>query len=186
MQRFAFVPLFAALAACTQVAVASSRAGPEFWTTPAIQGYGRIHDLPDAAYRPDRSRTYKIVFTLTRGAASPDSVNPGLERVARSVNLYAVAGVPLSHLKFVAVAAGEATVLALDDAHYRAKFNTGNPNLALIALLRAAGVDIAVCGQAIAESKLDYTWVDKSVTLAQSALTTVTTLEQQGYALVPL
>jgi intracellular sulfur oxidation DsrE/DsrF family protein len=56
----------------------------------------------------------------------------------------------------------------------------------LIALLRKAGVDVAVCGQAVAEHHFDYAWVDQSVTTALSGLTTVTTLEQSGYALMPL
>lgn len=161
-------------------------AAPGFWVTPAIAGFGRIHELPTAAYRPDAAKTYRVVFALTRGAKEPGEVNPALDRVARAVNLYVASGVPLAHLKFVAVAYGEATPLALDDAHYRAKFGTANPNLPLIALLRKAGVDVAVCGQAVAEHHFDYEWVDKSVTIALSALTTVTSLEHAGYVLMPL
>ncbi|MGH8210773.1 MAG: DsrE family protein, partial [Steroidobacteraceae bacterium] len=77
-----------------------------FWTTPAIAGYGKIHPLPEAAYKPDRSRSYRIVFALTTAAKAPGEVNPGLERVARTVNLYAASGVPLRQLKFVAIAYG--------------------------------------------------------------------------------
>jgi intracellular sulfur oxidation DsrE/DsrF family protein len=161
-------------------------AAPGFWVTPAIQGFGKMHELPMAAYKPDRTKTYHVVFALTRGSKEPGEVNPALDRVARTVNLYVASGVPLAHLKFVAVASGEATPLALDDAHYRAKFGTANPNLPLIALLRKAGIDVAVCGQAVAEHHFEYEWVDKSVTTALSALTTVTTLEQAGYVLVPL
>jgi intracellular sulfur oxidation DsrE/DsrF family protein len=159
---------------------------PGFWTTPTIQGFGRIHELPMAAYRPDRRITYKIVFALTKAVKDAGEVNPALDRVARTVNLYVASGVPLSQLKIVAVAYGEATPLALDDAHYRTKFGVSNPNLPLIALLRKAGVDIAVCGQALAENHFDYAWVDKSVTTALSGITTVTTLEQSGYVLMPL
>ena len=159
---------------------------PGFWTTPTIAGFGKMHELPMAAYKPDARKSYKIVFALTKGSKSPGEVNPALDHVARTVNLYVASGVALSHLKFVAVAYGEATSLALDDAHYRAKFGVANPNLPLILLLKKDGVDIAVCGQAVGEHHFDYTWVDKSVTTALSGLTTVTTLEQDGYALMPL
>lgn len=159
---------------------------PGFWVTPTIQGFGKIHELPAAAYQPDRHVTYKIVFALTRAPKEPGEVNPALDRVARTVNLYVASGVPLSHLKLVAVAYGEATPIALDDVHYRAQYGIANPNLPLIALLRKAGVDIAVCGQAVGEHHYEYTWVDKSVTTALSGLTTVTTLEQSGYVLMPL
>jgi intracellular sulfur oxidation DsrE/DsrF family protein len=174
------------LAVAVLVATAAAAAEPEFWTTPAIAGYGRMHPLPQAAYRPDAGSRYKIVFDLTAAAKNPADVNPALDRVAKTVNLYVASGVPLSHLKFVAVAHGPATALALDDEHYRALFGVANPNLPLIAALRKAGVDVAVCGQAVAELKYDYAWLDKSVTLSLSALTTITTLESAGYVLLPL
>jgi intracellular sulfur oxidation DsrE/DsrF family protein len=60
------------------------------------------------------------------------------------------------------------------------------PNLDLIRKLRNAGVDVAVCGQAVAEHQDQYAWIAPEVTLALSALTTITTLEHRGYVLMPL
>jgi len=159
---------------------------PGFWQTPALEGVGKMHPLPKAAYRPKKGEIYKVVFSLTRGASKPAEINPGLDHVARAVNIYASAGVPLSHLKFVAILYGPATEAALDDEHYREKFGQANPNLALIRTLRKAGVDIAVCGQAVAEHGYHYDWIAPEVTLALSALTTITVLEHQGYALMPM
>jgi DNA-binding transcriptional ArsR family regulator/intracellular sulfur oxidation DsrE/DsrF family protein len=157
-----------------------------FWQNPAIHTAGRMHELPKSAYQPDARATYKVVFGLTAAAAKPDKINPGIERVARTVNLYSSAGVPLSHLHFVAIASGAATAVALDDAHYRAQFGVANPNLPVIAELRKSGVDVAVCGQAVAEHGYPYEAIDPRVTLALSALTTITELQQKGYALMPL
>lgn len=157
-----------------------------FWTTPAIEGFGQIHALPKAAYQPEPAKTYKIIFGMTAGSKEPGQVNPAIERVARTVNLYASAGVPLSHLKFVAVAYGPATSVALNDEQYKSAYGVANPNLPVIAKLRKAGVDVAVCGQAVAEHNYKYEWVDPSVTLALSAITTITTLEHAGYHLMPL
>jgi DNA-binding transcriptional ArsR family regulator/intracellular sulfur oxidation DsrE/DsrF family protein len=177
----------ATLAAVLGLALTSAgaMAAEGFWITPTIEGAGRIHPLPQAHYQPDATASYKVVFSLT-GAGKPDQLNPGLQRLARSVNLYTGAGVPLEHLHFVAVASGAATPLALDDAHYRTTFGHDNPNLPVIAGLRAAGVDVAVCGQAVAEHDYPYEAIDRHVTLALSALTTITELQQQGYALMPL
>lgn len=161
-------------------------AGEGFWQTPAIEGAGEMHPLPHAAYQPDPDATYKVVFTLTRASDDAAKVNPGLQRVARTVNLYVNAGVSLKHLKFVAIASGPATAIALDDAHYKQQFKVDNPNLPVIRELRHAGIDVAVCGQAVAEHHYEYAWVSRDVTLALSALTTVTELEQKGYALMPL
>lgn len=177
-----------ALGAVLGLALASSGAlaADNFWVTPTIHSAGKMHELPQASYKPDAKASYKIVFGLTKAAAKPDEVNPGIERVARTVNLYTWAGVPLKHLHIVAVAAGGATAIALDNAHYRQEFGTDNPNLPVIEELRKAGVDIAVCGQAVAEHKYPYEAIDKRVTLALSALTTITELQQKGYALMPL
>ena len=172
--------------ACATVCAQQNFRDAGFWTTPTIQGYGRIHMSPHAAYQPDKSATYKIVFALTKAPKTPAGVNPSLDRVARTVNLYVAAGVPVAHLKIVAIAYGEATALALNDDAYRARFGTANPNLPLIALLRKAGVDVAVCSQAVAEQELPYDAVDKSVTVALSGLVTITTLEHNGYDLMPM
>jgi accessory colonization factor AcfC len=47
-----------------------------FWTTPTIQGFGKIHELPDTAYKPDRASTYKIAFALTKGSKAPLKAAP--------------------------------------------------------------------------------------------------------------
>jgi intracellular sulfur oxidation DsrE/DsrF family protein len=157
----------------------------DFWQTPALTGVGKMHPLPNAAYQPQKAAIYKIVFSATQAGGKPGEVT-SLDQVARAVNLYASAGVPLDHLKFVAVLHGDATAAALDNAHYRQKFGVDNPNLELIRKLRAAGIDVAVCGQAMAEHHFQYEWIAADVTLALSALTTITVLENEGYALMPL
>lgn len=156
-----------------------------FWQTPTIHGAGKIHPMPQAAYQPDPHATYKVVFSLSHFGAKPTEVSSSLEHVARAVNLYVSAGVPLSHLKFVAIAAGPATPIVLNDTQYRKIYGVANPNLPVIAQLRKAGVDVAVCAQAMAEHHFDYGWQDSHVTLALSGLTTVIDLQQQGYALMP-
>lgn len=177
----------AALVAVASVPAHSAPTDPaNFWSTPTIQGYGNIHYLPNGAFKPQPGHLYKVVFSLTQDAKQPDKVDPALDHVARTVNLYVASGVPLKQLRFVAVAYGAATPIALDDAHYRAAYGVPNPNLPLIAELKKAGVTVAVCGQAVAEHHFQYDWIDPRVTLALSGLTTVTTLQQQGYALMPL
>lgn len=175
-------------AAVVGMAFASTMAmaGDDFWQTPVVTHAGQMHPLPHAAYQPDPDATYKVVFAMTRGSDDPSKVNPALQRVARTVNLYAGAGVPLQHMKFVAIASGPATDMMLDDVHYRKQFGVANPNLAVIRELRKDGIDVAVCGQAVAEHHFEYDWLDKHVTVALSALTTITELQQKGYALMPL
>ena len=168
------------------IAATSIHAADGFWQTPTIHGAGKMHALPQAAYQPNAKATYKVVFNMTMASPKPDEVSPALQRVARTVNLYVNAGVPLSHLHFVAVASGAATAIALDDAAYSKLYHVPNPNLPVIEQLRKAGVDVSVCGQAVAEHEYSYESIDKHVTLSLSALVTVTELQQKGYALMPL
>ena len=161
-------------------------APPDFWQTPALTGVGKMHPLPEAAYQPQKAAIYKIVFSVTKAGGKPGEVSPSLDQVARAVNLYASAGTPLDHLKFVAVLHGAATAAALDNSHYKQQFGVDNPNLEIIRKLGAAGTDVAVCGQAMAEHHFQYEWIAPNVTLALSALTTITVLENEGYALMPL
>lgn len=178
------VVLIAIVAAAVNALPAA--AADEMSSSPAIEGYGKMHPLPRAAYQPDPSAIYKVVFAMTAASKAPEEVNPAIERVARAVNLFVSAGVPVSHLKFVAVAYGQATSVALDDAHYKTAYGVANPNLPVIARLRKAGVDVAVCGQAVLEHKYQYDWIDPSVTLSLSAITTIISLESKGYHLMPL
>lgn len=183
-----FLAPLLALGVLVAAAPAAQAAGQPagFWTTPTIHGYGRIHYLPDSAYRPSADQTYRIVFSVTQNAKSPATVNASLDHVARTVNLYVAAGVPLSHLKFVAVVSDGATPLVMNNVQFRAAYGVDNPNLPLVTELRQAGVDVAVCGQAVAEHDIQYDWINPGITLALSALTTVTTLEHQGYDLLQL
>lgn len=157
-----------------------------FWHNPVIQGAGQVHALPDAAYQPDPDATYKIVFGMTVGSKDPAKVNPAVEHVARLVNLYADAGVPMDHLKIVAVAGGPATIIALDNEHYKDRFGTDNPNLPIISELEKQGVEIAVCGQSAAAMGIKYDWISPDITLTLSAMTTLIELQKQGYALIAL
>ncbi len=158
---------------------------PGFWSTPTIAGYGKIHIPANGIHRPDPREHYKIVLALTQAAKDPATVNGSLDHVARTVNLYVASGVPLSHLKVAAVAYGGATPIVLDNAHYRAAFGDDNPNLALLAALKRAGVEVSVCAQAMGEHGYDFDWIDHNARLSVSGLTTVTVLQHQGYALMP-
>jgi intracellular sulfur oxidation DsrE/DsrF family protein len=159
------------------------------WQNPVIKSAGEMLPLPDAAFQPQKDVTYKALFSLTRGDKDPKdmkNINDGLDHVARAVNVFASAGVPLEHLKFVVIVHGGAVPIVLDNAHYRKQFGTDNPNIALIRQLKTAGVDIAVCGQALAGYKYPHSWVNPDVKVALSALSTIIILQQQGYSLIPM
>lgn len=156
-----------------------------FWQNPVIKGAGSIHPLPNAAFQPDKATTYKALFVIDNAGGDPKRVNYGFKYVALTVNVFASAGVSVNHLKFVVVVRG-AVPIVLSNVQYKKKFHVDNPNLKLIHELEAAGVQVVVCGQAIAGYNYNYNWIDPSVKVALSGLSTIIMLQQKGYALMEL
>ncbi len=184
-------PGLAAFAAAAAIALISLPAGAGAADTPlaahpAILGFGGMKPLPDAAVQPDKSTVYKVVFGVSSASAEPSEMLEGFEHVARAVNIFASAGVPVSNLKFVVVLHGPATFAVLDNEHYRAHYKTDNPNLAVIAALKKAGVEVEVCGQALAGLELEHDWVNKDVVITLSALSDFVIYGQQGYTIIKL
>jgi intracellular sulfur oxidation DsrE/DsrF family protein len=176
----------ALLAVSTATLAAESPSAPGPWQTPALVGVGRVHPLPQAAYQPQQQEVYSVVFSVTNAAETPTESNPALRHIARMVNLYTSAGVPLSHLRFVAVIYDNAIDATLDDEHYRQKYGVDNPNLSLIRTLRNAGIDVAASGQTLVRNQERDEWISPEVTLALSGMTTISNLEHLGYVLMPL
>lgn len=166
--------------------MATGYAAETKWINPAIPDFGASADLPNAAMQPDKNADYKVVFNVTAGATANEKINPSLEKVARAANIFASAGVPLSHLHFIAVVHGPATPSILDNDHYKEKFSVDNPNVKLISELKAAGVKVVVCGQALAGQKFPHEWVNPDVEITLSAISSVIMLEMQGYAMLPM
>ena len=184
MKMRPFLLALAAAAGLASTAAAQQPAG--FWSTPVIKGIGTVHVWPEAVLRPDANTTYKTIADVTKPAPSNDKMNPGLEHIARVVNVFAAAGVPLSHLKMIAVIHGPATPIALSDKEYQARFGHPNPNTALIEELTKAGVQVYVCGNALGEMQYTPAQVNSNIKVALSALSTLVILQNQGYALLSM
>lgn len=174
----------AAMALVLSVATPLATAAPGRWTYPAIDRYGPVRPLPDAAVQPGRDHTYKAVFDVTKPIEAASRADAGLDHVARAVNVFASARVPQSHLRFVAVVHGPATRAVLDNGHYRKLYGRDNPNLPLLRALHKAGVVVEVCGQALADNHFKRAWVAPSVQVTLSALSDLIIYENEGYAFV--
>src|SRR3546814_18846208 len=92
-------------------------------TSPArtIAMHGKAIVLPDAAHQPDPNMRQRAVFSLTVAPASPAATDPGLERVARAVNLLTASGMPKKQLDFVVLLSACSTDSALTAPAYRAR-----------------------------------------------------------------
>lgn len=172
------VPANAAVKSAAQTSVAAP--------TPAVEGFGTFQPVPGAAEQPSTVVKYRLIFNVTKAAASPDKVSPSLERVARFLNTLAHYGIRPQPSDIVAIVHGPATSAVLNDQAYRSRnAGTANPNLKLINALREAGVSIRVCGQALAVQKLPVAEVEKGVQVDVGAIVTIANFQSRGYALIP-
>ena len=150
---------------------------------PRIAGYGDVVILPEAAHQPRKGA--KAVFDL-KADAKPGEVNKGLERVARLLNLYAGTGHSTHDIKITLVLHGDATKSVLLDKAYASRFDAKeNPNLPLIRELKKAGVELFVCGQALATKNYPAGDVTPEATVAVSAMNVLIDKQADGYALIP-
>lgn len=159
----------------------SAHAADMKWTFPVIK-YGHVHPLPHAAVQPNKHHVYKALFDVTSGIKDPSKPDAGLVHVARAVNVFASAGVPVKNLKFVAILHGPSTPAVLNNEEYKKKYGVDNPNLPLIDALRKAGVHVDVCGQALADLGFEHAWVYHKVRIDLSALATTVIYGDMGYA----
>ncbi|WP_244884537.1 DsrE family protein [Sphingobium cupriresistens] len=151
-----------------------------------ISDFGAITPVSGAAERPDRSLRYRVLFSVTKAAGTPDKINPSLEKVARFLNLLDADGVKPVPGDVVVIVHGPATPIVIEDAAYAKKTgNVSNPNRPLIAALTRAGVSVRVCSQALVGNKIDPAVVEKGVEVDVSALTTMAALQLRGWALIP-
>ena len=151
---------------------------------PIIPKHGGALPRPKAVEQP-RAGT-KVVFDAT-AEAKPAEVNKALDRVARLLNLYGVAGLKAQDVKITIVLHGEATKSVLDDAAYKERFQVAhNPNLPLIRELQKAGVEVLVCGQALNYKGFPDSVVSDGIPLAAAALTVVVNKQTDGYSYIPV
>ena len=166
------------------ISVSIVRSADDKLVYPLVAGYGGVVPLPKAAEQPRKGA--KVVFDVTADA-KPADANKGLERAARLLNLYGAAGLKAEDVKVVVVLHGEATKAALTDAAYKTRFGAeANPNLPLIRALKKAGVEVFVCGQALAYKGIKGSEVAGDVPVAVAALTVVVNRQGDGYAYVPV
>ena len=141
--------------------------------------------MPDAA-EPPRAGT-KILLDFVADDTK-DGVVKGLNRAATITNLYALGDEGSGRgLKLAVVIHGAATKAVLSDEAYarHVEGSKTNPNRALIEQLHAAGVELYVCGQALAHAKYATTDVLPEVKVAVSAATAAVNKQLDGYVYVP-
>jgi intracellular sulfur oxidation DsrE/DsrF family protein len=154
-------------------------------TIPSIPGVGDYVAVPNSSFLATPGRSYRVVFDARHGGDKPTEIAPAVMLAASEINTLAAHNVPRSKVRFAIVfhtASSDEAVL--DDAHYKAKYGIANPNLPALARLRAAGVELYVCGQELLADGVPLDAVAKDVTIAEDGLMVLLMLQNDGYALL--
>jgi intracellular sulfur oxidation DsrE/DsrF family protein len=164
----------AALSAVSMPLLAAENKSQAEWIYPVIPGFGGVHPRQDLPVRPDPAKDYRIFVQVVSAGKDPAKVNGALVRLARLVNLMGYAKVPPEHVHIVAVLDREAMLTSMTDQAYRQHLQQDhNPNLPLLHALKAAGVQLMICGQALAEHGIPDAAISPDVTITLSALTDI-------------
>jgi intracellular sulfur oxidation DsrE/DsrF family protein len=151
---------------------------PQF---PIVKGFGGIYEIPDATERPDGTLEYKILVDLTSPSEDNKQISRFVDNVARMMNLHGLAGVSKDRIKVKVIVHGGGVFTLLNDENYKKRFEVDNPNLKVFQALEEAGAEIMVCGQSLIARNLKTADLWPGVTIAHSALTTITTYVPKGY-----
>jgi len=151
---------------------------------PVVKNFGGIFEIPYAEEKPDPALDYKIIVEVVSNTEKYDSINWPLYNVARLLNLHVAGGVPKEKIQVVVVIHGSAAFTVLNNETYKAKYGVENPNLKLYQELQQAGVKMFVCGQSLIARKIDRFKMVPEVRVATSALTTLTTHQLKGFAVL--
>ncbi|SIR22705.1 DsrE family protein [Maribacter ulvicola] len=154
------------------------------WTTPVIDGYGKIKDFKNLATMPDSSKEYNIVFDL-KDDREMEGSNIGYFKIARLINMLGANGITADKVNIVAAIHGGATFTALNDEKYRAKYEKPNPNTEVIKLLKEYGVEFYVCAQATAARGIGAEDLNQHTELGLSAMMVLANYQMDGYIFMP-
>ena len=166
-------------------AVLALPATAQEWTTPIIEGYGKIKYYKNTDLQPQKDMQYKVAFDL-KSDKKKEGVNAGLWKMARLLNLLGAAGVPAENISLVGVVHGPATFMILKDELYHEKMGESNPNVELLRKLTDYGVIFYVCNQAAAGRDIDPIQdMNEYIKESLSALIDFPLLQQKGYTIMP-
>lgn len=153
-------------------------------TGPAVPGFGEFYRIEAPAEVGEAAAGVRAVFDIGVGSTDPGDLNARIDAVARFLNLHLDAGFPSERVDAVLVLHGTAARDALDNEAFVERYGVANPNLALLAALKEAGVGVYLCGQSAAHRGFADDEIAKSVEVVLSAMTVLLQKQAQGYGLI--
>jgi intracellular sulfur oxidation DsrE/DsrF family protein len=154
-------------------------------TGPVIERYGPVYDYPSAEFKLDPAIRYRSVMDISKSPESSTELNRTIESAARFLNMHVRDGIPLENLELVLVLHGAAGKDSLSDSAYTSRYGSPNPNTELLKALHDSGVRIYLCGQTAGFRGFGAEELNPVINLATSAMSVLTRLQIEGWALLP-
>jgi intracellular sulfur oxidation DsrE/DsrF family protein len=152
---------------------------------PIIEDYGPTFPIDDRDVPLNKDYTFRVVFDAGAYPGETDALNSELVSVARYLNMHGRNGVAPENMDIAVVLHGNALKGALTDTAYESRHDTKNPNRDLLHQLDAAGVKFYACGQSMNFRGYEKKELLSPVKVGLSAMTMLTVLQSDGYALLP-
>lgn len=143
---------------------------------------GAFTPVPNPSFTADKTVDYKVLWDVTAAPDKPDAVPAGLARPANFLLIADDNGVDRKRVHLAVILHGGATSAVMTNDAYKTAKGVDNPSIALIKAMTDAGVQVIVCGQALAGAKIARDQVLPFVKVATSATFARATLHAQGYA----
>ena len=154
-------------------------------TGPTVPSFGPVLAPPPGSFNLNPETHYKVSIDVGETAEFPGDQSRKLTSVARFLNMHAQQGIPAENIEFAVIVHGMAANDLLTDKAYQARFNSPNPNTALLNELNDAGVTVYLCSQTAAFRQMAPSEFREDIVMAVSAMTTHVELQQLGYTLIP-
>ena len=149
-----------------------------------IKDYGVTFEVNNPDYKTEVDSEFKVIFDVDKSSEDRSIVNKHLEIAARFLNMHVNAGIKPEHLKVAMTIHADASEDMLNNDIYHQKFGVDNPNIKLINDLSDAGVDIIICGQAVAKRNISREDINPKVKIALSATTALIQYQNKGYRFI--
>lgn len=155
--------------------------------TPEIPKDSVVKKIPNAVF-PAKAGM-KVVFDVT-GVLVPDFDTETVllqDKLSTLLQLAELEGLKPSDLDIHVVLHGNATNYTMNNDAYKERMDfRENPAIAWLEKYHKLGVKFSVCGQSLNRRKIPTGSVLPFIKVASSALTSVITLQQDGYACIPI
>lgn len=152
---------------------------------PIIGDYGPTYPIDFRDVPLEEDIVYRIIFDLSSYPGEVTSLNGNLVSVARYLNMHARNGVALENMDIAVVVHGESLKNSLSHEAYDDRYQTQNPNLDLFRKLDEVGVKFYICGQSMRFQGIEKSELASPAKVGLSAMTMLTVLQNEGYALLP-